>query len=349
MLILPHRRGLISSRQRPIIVSELRGALVLPDHLSLSRAGVATYFDNTGKLVTASSNVARFSYNPSTLDPYGLLIEASRQNLLKSSGDLRASTEGNSVTAWVSGSSGTNAAATANAGAAPDGTNTATSLNDASASAVAGKMQTVSVVSGTTVYSGSVFFAPGTSSVVSLRLSLAGGTPVAGELVVDLSNGNAQWRTLTNGTSFFIEPINGGIYRAAFSITDNASGNNSLSLEIRPAWSSTYSPTSSAAATGAILAWGAQVSASTFSSSPIATTTAAVTRAADALSAASYASNPAIIQYRRLSDRTRLRKALATYSSISGETDMFLEQVAIYPAGTQSAVYNQFLTVDGQF
>jgi|GEM_PF-2742733 len=48
--------------------------------LSFARASTATYFDASGVMQTASANIPRFSYDPSTLSPMGLLIEASATN-----------------------------------------------------------------------------------------------------------------------------------------------------------------------------------------------------------------------------------------------------------------------------
>lgn len=49
---------------------------------SFSRASPATYYDATGSLQPAFANAPRFSYNPTTLSPLGLLIEEQRTNEL---------------------------------------------------------------------------------------------------------------------------------------------------------------------------------------------------------------------------------------------------------------------------
>lgn len=48
--------------------------------ITFTRASSATYFDSTGTLQTASSNVPRRDYDPTTLSPRGLLIEEQRTN-----------------------------------------------------------------------------------------------------------------------------------------------------------------------------------------------------------------------------------------------------------------------------
>lgn len=52
----------------------------LPPYFTFTRATTGTYFDSTGTLSTAADNVARFDYDPVTLQPNGLLIEGSDTN-----------------------------------------------------------------------------------------------------------------------------------------------------------------------------------------------------------------------------------------------------------------------------
>lgn len=58
------------------------------DLFSFSRTGTAYYFNSSGVLTAASSNVPRFDYDPATLLPRGLLMETSRTNNLLYSDDL---------------------------------------------------------------------------------------------------------------------------------------------------------------------------------------------------------------------------------------------------------------------
>ena len=57
----------------------------LPDGVSFTRAGSATYFDAAGVLQTALADVPRFDHNPVSGALRGLLIEESRTNQLLSS------------------------------------------------------------------------------------------------------------------------------------------------------------------------------------------------------------------------------------------------------------------------
>jgi hypothetical protein len=244
----------------------------LDTRLSFTRASTAMAYDSAGVLTSYAINVPRFDYDPVTLAPKGLLIEEARTNILLRSADMTHA-------AWGAGGGGL---ATAVSGAAaPDGTTNAATITDANAGATLGLLQSVAVVSGTTVYTGSVYVKAGTSSVVSVRALLSGGTPVTGEIVVNLATGAAQWRTAATGTSFAVSNAGNGWWRVASTITDNASGNTAVSLELRPAFAATYSPTIDAAATGTAVFWGAQIEVGTFALSYIPTTAATVTRAVD--------------------------------------------------------------------
>lgn len=81
---------------------------------TFSRASVGTYFDSSGTLQTATSGTPRFDYDPVTHVAKGILIEESRVNVLKYSGQLTG-------TGWNTRAGSTTAAA---AVTAPDGSGT---------------------------------------------------------------------------------------------------------------------------------------------------------------------------------------------------------------------------------
>lgn len=60
---------------------------VLDSQITFTRASTGTYFDSTGALQSAAINAPRFDYNPTTLQPLGLLIEEQRTNRLLGSAE----------------------------------------------------------------------------------------------------------------------------------------------------------------------------------------------------------------------------------------------------------------------
>lgn len=245
-----------------------------------SRSGVAYDLNGTTQFAT---NVPRRT-------SAGLLVENGATNSTLWSQDFTQA-------AWVAGAGGA-AVVTGNAGIAPDGTLTASLLDDNSAVATLGRNQGITVTSSTNAHSAAVFMKAGTSTVASWRCTLSGGTTsVAGELVVDLTNGNAQWRSGVVGTSFSVVNCGNGWYRAIVTITDNASGNTQFAHEVRPSFAATYSATLDSASTGTALFWGAHAELnsslnSTDVTSYIPTTTASAARGGDTplISGLNYAS-----------------------------------------------------------
>jgi len=55
---------------------------VLDSRLTFTRASTATFINSSGLVASASTNVARFDHDPTTLQPRGLLIEGSATNVL---------------------------------------------------------------------------------------------------------------------------------------------------------------------------------------------------------------------------------------------------------------------------
>ena len=231
----------------------------------VTRASAAYALNAAGAYESFGSNVLRRTN-------LGVTIEEARQNLLLQSSGFS--------TSWASGSGG-DASVTANSGTAPDGTNTAVLLGDANGSSILGRSQNVVITSGTGLYTVSVHFKAGTSSVASLRVTLGGGTIVTAEGIINLANGATQWRSGVSGTALSSVSLGNGWYRLIVTVTDNASGNNFLGCEVRPAFASTYSNVLDAAAQGNVLAWGAQVEQGSFATSPIITSGSALTRPAD--------------------------------------------------------------------
>jgi hypothetical protein len=255
----------------PLVFNFIPAAL--DTRITFTRASGGTFVGSNGLIQTAAIDDPRFTYAQIGLAPLGLLIEPQRINVLQYSEDFT-----NAV--WGSGDGGA-ALVTGDTAVAPTGTQIADTLNDNSGAAVLGRKNGASVTSGTSQYTASVFVKHNTSNCASIRLQLAGGTAVTGELVLDTVNGAAQWRTGVSGASFSVTPFGNGWFRFTATITDNGSGNNAVAVEVRPAFAATYSPTISAAATGSIFVYGAQIEIGSAATSYMPTGATAFTRSAD--------------------------------------------------------------------
>ncbi|WP_145156181.1 phage head spike fiber domain-containing protein [Pseudomonas oryzihabitans] len=240
-----------------------------------ARTSAATYFDSTGKLVTAAAGVARYGYafDGQRWIARGLVAEPAATNVVLASQTFNHAK-------WVAGAGGS-AQATDNAGAAPDGTTTAARITDSVTNEIQGIQQGLAITSSAGGQTASMFMKAGTSSIASLRFTLSGGTSVAGELIVNLATGAALWRGGVAGATYQVVPAGGGWWRVSLTLQDNNSGNVNANLEVRPAWASVMRDTFDSAATGNILVWGAQAEAGYVATSYIPTTTDPVQRAAD--------------------------------------------------------------------
>ena len=126
------------------------------DIITFTRASSGTYFDATGTLQTATTNNARFDYDPSTLAARGMLVEEQRTNLCLHSEDF-------SNVAWNK----LNATVTSNSSTSPSGTTTADTL---SASTSDGVITQDIIVSTSTNYTFSVFLKSDTTTNLTLFL-----------------------------------------------------------------------------------------------------------------------------------------------------------------------------------
>jgi hypothetical protein len=242
--------GSVGNSTAPTLVLNFLSGTLDP-RINFSRASSATYFDNTGTLHTASTNVPRFDYNPNTLTPMGLLIEEQRTNLCLQSGALQTSPWGS----WATGTGVPAPTVTGNNAIAPDGTTTAAriaypAVSGAGAESVVNQPITVSTV------------------VYAFSLYLKGA--VGGEVVYIMASpdGVTYYRTSCTLTTSW----------QRFSFVTSALTPSvwffQIGVDLRDG-----SQTSKPAQT--IYAWGAQLEAGAFPTSYIPTTSAAATRAVD--------------------------------------------------------------------
>ena len=148
---------------------------------------------------------------------------------------------------------------------APDGSATAWTITDSSAAAFQSIQQTITVANDASTYCISIYIlktSGGTSATCGFNASLLGGTTVAVSPRLDTDTGSVF---ISSGTPIAVSV--GIWWRLQFVLTNNTSGNTSLSLTFFPATAANGQSIDSSAAVGtATIAW-AQVEKSTFPTS----------------------------------------------------------------------------------
>lgn len=213
----------------------------LPTTCTFTRASAAWSFNSAGTLAPCAANTPRFDYNPTTLLLRGLLVEDQRTNLALQSSSVATSPW------YTSGAAASNAATTG-----PDGT--ANSASSFTPTVLNGSINQAITVSGSTIYTFSVWLKQGTGNAANIKMQYYGGAYQASTITI-----TSQWQ------------------RYSFTFTTPASpSTNTFSIV-----------DSNASNWGSIYVYGAQVETGAFASSNIATTTTTATRAADMLAAPS--------------------------------------------------------------
>lgn len=226
----------------------------LDSRITFTRASNATFTSARGLIETAVAGEPRFNYANNLCD--GLLMEEATTNLLVSTSNFGGSSWSTDTIAPV---------ITPYAAVAPDGTHTATLLEDQStlvSGGTAARAQSFNVTASTNTYVTSCYVKAGTSACCSVRLVVVG-PGLTCELCISPSTGQAQWRAGNAGAAYGIIPIGNGWYRVWLSIADNGTGTGIYTL-VRPAFASTYSNTLDQAATGSTYFWGMQVEQKAF-------------------------------------------------------------------------------------
>ena len=217
--------------------------------ITFTRASTATYVDRYGIVKTATVNTIREEKD-------GFLIEQAGTNLVPYSEQFdRAVWNKSSVTV------------TANTYTSPDGTVTADAINTTANNGYTNGI--IAISNDTNYYTISIFLKQGTAPVTTVGAFCAGG---GGTLVENRFT--FDWATFStlNGSGS-IKIINDEWIRVEVQIQNNNSGNTSLFLRLYPAGQS--------AASGSVIAWGAQLEQSLAATSYIPTVATPVTRLVD--------------------------------------------------------------------
>jgi hypothetical protein len=239
---------------------------------SVSQASVKQITAITGMPSTYTRNNGgvfppRFDYDPVTLAPKGILIEEQRVNLVTYSEEFDNA-------AWAK----SNSTITANSTAAPDGTATADTLVENTATSTHFTNRIISA-SASTAYTQSIFVKAaertrgllqifGNSGGSTVNFDLTAGTAVASgayggwaSASATITNFGNGWYRITNTatTNVGLTAINWGVYLADASGSGSYTGNG----------------------TSGFFIWGAQLEAGAFATSYIPTVASTVTRAGD--------------------------------------------------------------------
>lgn len=150
---------------------------VLPQKIGFVRASTGTFINKLGKLETATIQAPRFTHDPVTFEPTGLLCEPQRTNWLKYSWNMEA---------WTNNSA---SSVTNNAITSPDGTVDASII--VAGSSYRGRFLVISGLSVNTPYavSGYVKYSSGTAQNLKVGLESVEGGSANGHIIVNAVTG----------------------------------------------------------------------------------------------------------------------------------------------------------------
>lgn len=235
--------------------------ITVGDSATFARASTGTYVGSDGLIKTATTNEARFQYDPITSNGLGLVIESAATNLFTYSEQFDNA-------AWVKSS----LTVTPNLIVSPDGATTADKLIESATSAEHYADQNLSVVNGTK-YVFSVFAKAGERNILKIRTVI--------NFPDQATSFNLTSGAITNGHgtgNAGIVQLANGWFRCWVLATASGTGSAVLRLQLYNS-SHTYLGNG----TSGIYVWGAQLETGSKATSYIPTTTAAATRAADVI------------------------------------------------------------------
>lgn len=230
---------------------------------NFTRSTTATFVGSNGLIQSAAIDAPRFTYDPVTLAPKGLLIEGSRTNLLTYSEQFDDAS-------WLQN----NTTATSNATTAPDGTVTADKLVE---DAILGNHYLYK----TNTVSGSHCFSCYVKPAERFRVRLNAGSATA-----DFNLTTLEATVVSGALTPVIEDVGNG-WRRISAVSNRTGVANQMQIALIDG-SGELNYTGDG--TSGVYVWGAQYEAGSFASSYIPTTTAQVTRTADVCTAKEFTS-----------------------------------------------------------
>ena len=249
----------------PTLDLDFANSKTLDPRITFTRASGGSYVGADGLIKYAGVNEPRFDHDPETGESLGLLIEEQRTNLLIGSD-------------YSTNNAFSNLTLTLNATTAPDGTNTAVSLDGANSNSNLKFMYKGHSTNTTGTYTTSIFMKYKSERFVILRMNDNGG--VNGVLQrIDILNGILintveSGGTVTNVSSSII-PYPNGWYRISVTGTFNSALTQVQGAQV---WLTTYGNTTT---TNGVYLWGPQLEVGSFPTSYIPTQASTRTRASD--------------------------------------------------------------------
>ena len=222
----------------------------IPSSANFSRGSIGTYIDENGLIKTALPGEPRFTHDLETGESLGLLIEESRTNIFLSSTFASSLWTEQNITKKSSNNP------------APDGTNTAVLIGDATSTNTASRLYYNTNQNGAT--RSFSFYAKSTSAGQSAMIGYYDNGPNQGYAFVNLDNGNITYSAKIGDLVATATPIGSGWWRCQLVVT--------------PAGSSAYYWMAGNAANGDIYIWGAQLETGSYPTSYIPTAGSTITR-----------------------------------------------------------------------
>ena len=238
----------------------------LDPRINYVRTGTASYLNEFGKIVTVGENVPRFDHDPTTLEPKGLLIEESRQNMFGATADM-GSNAGRWPVGGARGRRGVNVEG-------PDGTMTALqniylgTSGDLNIYYETSNGASSMTTTNSTVYTFSVFAkAAGNNTYINgIRLRAWGPERSVSYNVISGTVGASNEGSSSISSKTIVEYPNGW-YRCIMTFTSGTDGNQGFQIYIENEGGDNAALNNSSANGEAMYFWGAQLEIGSFATS----------------------------------------------------------------------------------